>query len=194
MRSSSSPNWEDNVNVVEAVQAIVHTYPEATIVSSLGTATSAARHVTGDGPHFYFGAAMGSALAGALGLAEAAPHRQVVAVLGDGDFLMGANSLWSLSACRPTNLLVVVLADGAYSITGGQTISCPLRLAEVGAALEGLSGATADTAEALRAELTSLPQPGLIEARISESVWPGPSPFVDPAEVVRSVRASLATR
>ncbi|PKW16588.1 thiamine pyrophosphate-dependent enzyme [Saccharopolyspora spinosa] len=180
------------MNVVEAVRAIVDTHPEATLVASLGTATSAVRHVTNDGPHFYFGAAMGSALAGALGLAEAAPHRQVIAVLGDGDFLMGANSLWSLSAYRPTNLLVVVLADGAYSITGGQAIPTPLRLAEVGGALEGLSGAVADSPDALRAELTSLPQPGLIEARITESTWPGPSPFVDPAEVVRSVRNSIS--
>lgn len=179
------------MNVVEAAQAIVDAVPGATLVSSLGTATSAVRRVTGDGPHFYFGAAMGSAMAGALGLAEALPSRQVVAVLGDGEFLMGANTLWSLSAFRPPNLLVVVLADGAYSITGGQPIPVRLRLAEVADALDGLSGATAATPEALRAELLSLPQPGVIEARITEAVRPGPSPFVDPPEVVRRVRSTV---
>jgi thiamine pyrophosphate-dependent acetolactate synthase large subunit-like protein len=179
------------VNVVEVVRTIVETHPDATLVSSLGTATSAVRLVSDDGPHFYYGAAMGSALAGALGLAEEAPHRQVVAVLGDGDFLMGGGSLWSLSAYPPPNLLVVVLADGAYGITGGQPIPAPLRLAEVADALCGVSGARAASTDALRAELVSLPRPGVIEAEVEPGPFPGPSPFVDPAEVVRSVRSSL---
>jgi thiamine pyrophosphate-dependent acetolactate synthase large subunit-like protein len=179
------------VKATDIVRTIVETLPEATLVSSLGTATSAVRHVTDDGPHFYYGAAMGSALAGAIGLAEALPERRIVAVLGDGDFLMGANSLWSLSVCRPDNLLVVVLADGAYSITGGQVIEVPLRLEAVGTALDGLSGSTAATAEELRTQLLELPRPGLIEAKVSENVWPGPSPFVDPAAVVRNLREHL---
>jgi thiamine pyrophosphate-dependent acetolactate synthase large subunit-like protein len=183
------------VNVIEATEAIVEVFPSATLVPSLGTATSAVRRVTEDGPHFYFGAAMGSALAAALGLAEAVPHRQVVALLGDGEFLMGASSLWSLSALRPANLVVVVLADGAYSITGGQAITVPLRLAGVAEALDGLSGATADSPDALRGALKSIRQPGVVEARIAEAVWPERNPFVEPAEVVRAVRQSLnATR
>lgn len=180
------------MNIIEATRTVVDAFPDATLVPSLGTATSAVRHVTGDGPHFYFGGAMGSALAAALGLAEAVPHRQVVALLGDGEFLMGAGSLWSVSAVRPANLGVVVLSDGAYSITGGQAIAVRPRAAEVSNALDGLSGAAAETADALRAELTSLPRPCVVEARITEAVWPGPSPFVDPAEVVRNLRRSLA--
>jgi thiamine pyrophosphate-dependent acetolactate synthase large subunit-like protein len=179
------------VRATDVVRTIVETHPDALLVSSLGTATSAVRAVTDDGPHFYFGAAMGSALAGALGLAEAVPHRQVVAVLGDGEFLMGASSLWSLSACRPDNLLVVVLADGAYTITGGQAIAVPLRLEAVAAALEGLAGATATTTEELAEHLADLPRPGLVEAAVTEQEWPGPSPFVDPTEVVRRVGVEL---
>lgn len=181
------------MKATDVVRTVVDTHPDALLVSSLGTATSAVRAVTDDGPHFYFGAAMGSAMAGALGLAEAVPHRQVVAILGDGEFLMGANSLWSLSACRPANLLVVVLADGAYTITGGQEISVPLRLEAVGSALAGLSGATAETEEDLAKHLANLPKPGIIEAAVTEKEWPGPSPFVDPTEVVRRLRAELAT-
>ena len=85
------------MNVNDVTRTIMQCRPDAILVSSLGTATSSVRLVTSDGPHFYFGAAMGSALAGALGLAEAVPDRQVVAVLGDGEFLMGASALWSLS-------------------------------------------------------------------------------------------------
>jgi thiamine pyrophosphate-dependent acetolactate synthase large subunit-like protein len=180
------------VNVIEVTGAVTAELPDATLVASLGTATSAVREVTGDGPHFYFGGAMGSALAAAMGLAEAAPHRRVVAVLGDGETLMGAGSLWSLSAYRPANLLVVVLADGAYSITGGQAIPVRPRLAEVASALDGLAGASAETPDELRERIGSLPWPAVIEARIGEPMWPGPSPFVDPAAVVRGVRDSVA--
>jgi thiamine pyrophosphate-dependent acetolactate synthase large subunit-like protein len=179
------------VNVIEATRAVTEVFPDAVLVPSLGTATSATRLVTDDGAHFYFGAAMGSTLAAALGLAEAVPGRQVVAVLGDGDCLMGASTVWSVSAYRPLNLLVVVLVDGTYSITGGQPVAPALRLARVADALDGLTGATADSVEELRAVLGSIQQPGIVEARIAERTWPGPSPFVDPAEVVRGVRRSV---
>jgi hypothetical protein len=179
------------VNVVEATRTVVEVFPDVLIVASLGTAVSATRQVTEDGPHFYFGAAMGSALAAALGVAEAVPERQVVALLGDGECLMGVSTLWSVAACRPPNLVVVVLADGAYSITGGQPVAPALRLAEVGDALDGLAGASAGSVEELRTVLRSIALPGVVEVRVTERVWPGPSPFVDPVEVVRGVRQNI---
>lgn len=128
------------MNVNDVVESMVAQIPRAVLVSSLGTATSAARAATDDGPHFYFGAAMGSALAGAVGLAEQVPDRRVVAVLGDGEFLMGAGSLWTLASIHPANLLVVVLADGTYSITGGQPLPTRLQLADLASSLPPLSG------------------------------------------------------
>ena len=80
------------------------------------------------------------ALAVALGVAEARADRAVVALLGDGDLLMGAGALWSLSGLRPPNLLVLVLDDGRYSITGGQSVVAPEALA----ALTSSFAATAD--------------------------------------------------
>ena len=187
------------MNVNDVTRTIMQCRPDAILVSSLGTATSSVRLVTSDGPHFYFGAAMGSALAGALGLAEAVPDRPVVAVLGDGEFLMGASARWSVAAYRPSNLTVVVLADGAYSITGGQPIPAPLHVAAVANALAGTRGvtvsSTTELAATLRSEPTSPDAPGtplVIEATISERTWPGPSPFIDPAATVRNLRASLA--
>ena len=179
------------MKATDVVRVVVETLPRATLVSSLGTATSAVRSVTDDGPHLYFGAAMGSTMAAALGLAEGVPDREVVAVIGDGDFLMGASALWSLSACRPTNLLVVVLADGTYTITGAQPISVPLRVEGVCSALDGLSGAAVVACDELADALARLPRPAVVEAAVTASAWPGPSPFVDPAEVVRNLRRSL---
>lgn len=174
----------------DVATAVVESLPDALCVSSLGTATSALRAATGDGPHLYLGASMGSALAIALGVAEAVPNRAVVAVLGDGELLMGVGTLWSVSAYRPGNLLAVVLSDGAYAITGGQPLNAPPRFAEVGAALGGLAGVRVAAGTDLRSALADLPRPGLIEVVVDEREWPGPSPFVDPAAVRAAFNAN----
>jgi len=180
------------VKAAEVAAAIVGTYPAALCVSSLGTATSALRAASDDGPHFYLGAAMGSALAVAMGVAEAVPDRLVVALLGDGELLMGASTLWSVSAYRPGNLIAVVLSDGMYSITGGQELSSQPRFAAVAEALGGIAGTRVRTEPALRSALRDLGRPGLIEAELSERAWPGPSPFVDPAKVRLAFAANAA--
>lgn len=168
---------------VDIARCVVETLPDALGVASLGTAVSALRAASNDGPHYYFGASMGSALATAMGIAEAVPERRVVALLGDGELLMGASILWSVGAYRPANLIAVVLADGQYSITGGQSLSSVTHFAEVAAVISGLDGRRVATKDELAAQLREPGGPRLIEAEVSESTWPGPSPFVDPARV-----------
>jgi thiamine pyrophosphate-dependent acetolactate synthase large subunit-like protein len=180
------------VRPADIALAIVETLPDALCVSSLGTATSALRSASDDGPHFYFGASMGSALAGAMGVAEAVPDRLVVALLGDGELLMGASTLWSVSAYRPSNLIAVVLSDEAYAITGRQPLSSPPRFAEVAESLGGIAGLRVTGDDALRAALVRLPRPSLIEAEVTEPAGPGPSPFVDPAWVRAAFAANAA--
>ncbi len=171
------------MRAADVAVAIVETLPGALCVSSLGTATSALRSASQDGPHFYFGAAMGSALAGAMGVAEAVRARLVVALLGDGELLMGASALWSVSAYRPTNLIAVVLSDGMYGITGGQQLSSATRFTEVAQSLGGITGLRVHDDDDLREALGQLRRPSLIEVVIIDRSWPGPSPFVDPARV-----------
>jgi thiamine pyrophosphate-dependent acetolactate synthase large subunit-like protein len=177
----------------EAVSGAVHEAPEALFVSSLGTATSALRLASNDGPHLYLGGAMGCGLAVAIGVAEARSERQVVAIVGDGDLLMGAGSLWTLSGLRPANLFVVVLQDGRYSITGGQEVVAPDALAAVLESLPGVALARASSRHEVTRALRTIPRPGIVLARIEEASWPGPSPFVDPAWV-RSRFSSFAAR
>ena len=174
----------------EVVSTITKALPDAVLVASLGTATSAVRAVTSDGPHVGIAGAMGSAVAVALGLADARPDITVVAVVGDGELLMGASSLWSVASIRPANLVVVVLADGEYSITGGQPLPMTCRAAAVAAAL-GLTSSVADTADDLAAALAATQRPVVVEANVHERVWPGPSPFVDPHAVRIAVRERL---
>ena len=125
------------MKAADAVGAAVAAAPDALFVASLGTATSALRRASADGPHLYLGGAMGSGLAAALGVADCRPARSVIAVVGDGDLLMGASSLWTLSGLAPQNLLVLVLDDGAYSITGGQELVGARFLPRGGGAVPG---------------------------------------------------------
>ena len=176
----------------EAVAAAYDSAADALFISSLGTATSALRRVSDDGPHLYLGGAMGCGLAVAVGVADARPDREVVAVIGDGDLVMGAGALWSLSGLRPGNLVVLVLDDGRYSITGGQEVVAPDATAAVVGALPGVSSERATSAAAVAAAVDSLPRPAVVLARIDEPEWPGPSPFVDPPLVLRRFAAAAA--
>jgi thiamine pyrophosphate-dependent acetolactate synthase large subunit-like protein len=180
------------MNPTQAVHALLRASPDALFVASLGTATSALRAASDDGPHLYMGGAMGSALAAAVGVAGKRPQRGVVAVLGDGESLMGAGSLWSLAGIRPPNLLAAVLADGHYTITGGQPLGAPGGFAEVARAL-GLHAEVADSEAEVERAARALPRPALLEIRYDERTWPGPSPFVDPP-VVRFRFESAASR
>ena len=167
----------------DAVAAAVEAAPGDLFVSSLGTATSALRLASGDGPYLYLGGAMGCGLAAALGVAERCPDRGVVAIVGDGDLLMGCGSLWSLSGLRPANLLLLVLDDGRYSITGGQELVAPRAFAAVAGALPNLTALEAATAGEVGEAVRTLARPAVLLAQIDEPAWPGPSPFVDPHRV-----------
>ena len=170
------------MNPTEIVRAILGAAPDALIVSSLGTATSALRAASDDGPHLYMGGSMGTALAVALGVAEKRPSRAVIALLGDGEAVMGAGSFWSLAGLAPANLLAIVLVDGHYTITGDQPLGVPAVFGGAAAAL-GLNAATATTYAEVATQVESLARPAVLEVRYDERTWPGPSPFVDPPVV-----------
>jgi thiamine pyrophosphate-dependent acetolactate synthase large subunit-like protein len=170
------------VNPTGIVRAILGAAPDALIVSSLGTPTSALRAASDDGPHLYMGGSMGTALAVALGVAEKRPSRAVIALLGDGEAVMGAGSFWSLAGLAPANLLAIVLVDGHYTITGDQPLGVPAVFGGTAAAL-GLNAATATTYEETGTQVTTLVRPAVLEVRYAERTWPGPSPFVDPPVV-----------
>ena len=61
------------MRAADVVAAAVAAAPDALFVSSLGTATSALRLASDDGPHLYLGGAMGCGLAAALGWPTAGP-------------------------------------------------------------------------------------------------------------------------
>jgi thiamine pyrophosphate-dependent acetolactate synthase large subunit-like protein len=175
------------VNALEAVAAALAELDGALAVSSLGTATSALRAASDDGPHLYMGGAMGAALSAALGVCDAASRRgdrrPVLAVLGDGELLMRPGALLAAPAFAPAELVVLVLADGRYAITGGQPLAAPPPFAAVAAAVPGLAARRAATTVEVAAAVRELARPCLVEALVERAEWPGPSPFVDPTWV-----------
>jgi sulfopyruvate decarboxylase subunit beta len=65
---------------------------------------------------------MGGAVSLALGLALAQPKRRVLCVTGDGALLMNLGSLVTVAACAPRNLVICVLDNRLYEVTGGQQL------------------------------------------------------------------------
>jgi phosphonopyruvate decarboxylase len=63
---------------------------------------------------------MGHASDFGLGLALARPERKVIVLKGDGGLLMSLGSLVTMGRYGPPNLLVLLLENRGYEMTGGQ--------------------------------------------------------------------------
>ncbi len=70
----------------------------------------------------YIPSSMGQGISLGLGLALAQPHRGVVALMGDGSLLMNLGALVTV-ANHPAPLHVVLIDNGLYEVTGGQTVA-----------------------------------------------------------------------
>ena len=70
--------------------------------------------------NFYMLGSMGLACPIALGLALAQPQRRVVAIEGDGSILMQLGSLGTIAVQAQKNLVIVIMDNGIYQITGKQ--------------------------------------------------------------------------
>ncbi|WP_407189929.1 thiamine pyrophosphate-dependent enzyme [Bradyrhizobium centrosematis] len=70
--------------------------------------------------NFYMLGSMGLAFPIALGVALAQPDRRVFALEGDGSLLMQLGALSTIATLKPKNLIMVVMDNGIYQITGAQ--------------------------------------------------------------------------
>jgi len=70
--------------------------------------------------NFYMLGSMGLAVPIALGVAIAQPDRRVIGLEGDGSILMQLGALATVATRAQKNLVIVILDNGAYQITGGQ--------------------------------------------------------------------------
>jgi thiamine pyrophosphate-dependent acetolactate synthase large subunit-like protein len=93
---------------------------DALIVASLGAPCWDLAACGDNDLNFYVWGAMGSSCMVALGIATAQPQRRVIALVGDGDMLMGLGSLATVAAANPQNLAIMVLDNERYGDTGNQ--------------------------------------------------------------------------
>jgi phosphonopyruvate decarboxylase len=104
-----------------AVPALLGDVEDFLIVTGLaGTAKDTASLVKDGDNAFYFGGAMGGAVAMGLGLALAQPDRKVLVITGDGELLMNVGTLATVAVRNPANLAIVCVDNGHYGETGYQ--------------------------------------------------------------------------
>src|SRR5258708_10682499 len=73
--------------------------------------------------NFYMLGSMGLACPIAVGVAIAQPKRRAIALEGDGSLLMQLGCLTTIAMLKPRNLVIVVMDNRIYQITGGQSTS-----------------------------------------------------------------------
>jgi thiamine pyrophosphate-dependent acetolactate synthase large subunit-like protein len=146
----------------------------------------------------YLPSSMGQAPALGLGLALAQPGRGVIVLNGEGSMLMNLGSLVTLAA-HPADVYLVILDNGLYEVTGGQTTAGTGRADFAGLArsagirrvygFDSLEGWRGGAAEAL-----SGPGPVVVwlkvEGRLGQKTPQAPRPMAD--QIAR-LRQALGT-
>jgi thiamine pyrophosphate-dependent acetolactate synthase large subunit-like protein len=106
----------------EVLRPVASRRGRAVVVTTMGAVRPWAR--LSDHPLDFASAdsAMGHAADFALGLALAQPQRKVICLNGDGSMLMSLGTLVTIVASGATNLVLFVIQNGTYELTGNQSI------------------------------------------------------------------------
>ena len=161
------------MNRFDVTKRLVAKLGDEAVIGGIGN-TNFDLWATGQRPqNFYMLGSMGLACPIALGVAIAQPQRRVVAIEGDGSLLMQLGTLATIGTLRPKNLVIVVMDNGVYQITGGQPTASGLG-ADFVAIARGAGVAQSDWAadeamfEFLVERALSEPGPSLIAVRIDD--------------------------
>ncbi len=147
---------------------------EFLIVSGLAGASKDTAGLTDDGSNlFTMAGAMGSTVAMGLGVALSAPTRDVLAVAGDGELMMGIGSLATVASMMPNNLTIICIDNGMHAETGGQpghtSRRTNLAIMAQGAGIPSvLTIETPDQINGAAKFITDEPGPRFLWARVSD--------------------------
>lgn len=148
--------------------------------------------------NFYMLGSMGLAFPIALGVALAQPERRVFALEGDGSLLMQLGSLTTIATLAPKNLIMVVMDNGIYQITGSQPTPAASTADLVGIALaSGIANsawaADEEDFERLIDQSLSASGPSLIGVRIDDKPGVGATRR-DPVQIRERFMLGLGVR
>jgi thiamine pyrophosphate-dependent acetolactate synthase large subunit-like protein len=148
--------------------------------------------------NFYMLGSMGLAVPIALGVALAQPARRVVALEGDGSILMQLGTLGTIATLAPKNLVVIVMDNAVYQITGNQKTATAFKT-DIPAMARG-AGLTrsfwaADESEFEQLVIRAIDEPGpwLIAARSDHEPGVGTTDR-DPAQIRDRFMRGLGVR
>jgi len=95
---------------------------DAVVVTTMGMVRPWGHHSNNDLDFASADSAMGHAADLALGIALAQPRRKVICLNGDGSMLMTLGTLVTAVQAGATNLVLFVIENGTYEITGNQPV------------------------------------------------------------------------
>lgn len=107
--------------LVAALEVLRDCRSDQIVVTTMGAAREWPKLSSHPLDFHYIPSAMGQAPALGLGLALAQPEREVIVLNGDGCTLMNLGCLVTLASSGAKNLTLVILHNGVYEVTGGQT-------------------------------------------------------------------------
>ncbi|MGY8636137.1 thiamine pyrophosphate-dependent enzyme [Bradyrhizobium sp. 14AA] len=148
--------------------------------------------------NFYMLGSMGLAFPIALGVALAQPDRRVFALEGDGSLLMQLGALSTIATLKPKNLIMIVMDNGIYQITGAQPTPAAGVADVVAIAIgSGLANsawaADEEDFERLVDEAMSASEPSLIAVRIDDKPGVGTTRR-DPVQIRERFMHGLGVR
>ncbi|WP_431202306.1 thiamine pyrophosphate-dependent enzyme [Bradyrhizobium betae] len=148
--------------------------------------------------NFYMLGSMGLAFPIALGVALAQPDRRVFALEGDGSLLMQLGALSTIATLKPKNLIMIVMDNGIYQITGAQPTPAASVADIVGiATASGLANsawaADEEDFERLVDTAMSASEPSLIAVRIDDKPGVGTTRR-DPVQIRERFMHGLGVR
>ena len=91
----------------------------AVVVSEIGSQTMWLHDVADHPSNLYLSGPMGMGPSVALGVALANPEKTVLALCGDGALAMNFGALTTIAKVAPKNLILAVMDNGTYELTGG---------------------------------------------------------------------------
>lgn len=148
--------------------------------------------------NFYMLGSMGLAFPIALGVALAQPDRRVFALEGDGSLLMQLGALSTIATLKPKNLIMIVMDNGIYQITGAQptpaaSVADIVAIATGSGLVRSSWAADEEDFERLVDEAISASEPSLIAVRIDDKPGVGTTRR-DPVQIRERFMHGLGVR
>jgi thiamine pyrophosphate-dependent acetolactate synthase large subunit-like protein len=106
----------------EFIRPLVHHRKNEIVITSMGMVRPWAKHSDHILDFAVADSAMGHAADFALGVALARPHQTVICLNGDGSMLMNLGTLVTIAQSGAENLVLFVIQNECYEITGNQPV------------------------------------------------------------------------